>query len=363
MKRVLVALLLTVVSAVSLRADQPLHLGEFQSIRATAVTYDAFIPENYNPATRWPLILIASDDAKLIARFSPAASKYGYVVAQSATADAHAAWADARHRFRANASRSYLILAGTSAASVNFSDLPDVSGLAAINVVPRNLDAPTLFFSFGNLHTSYIELKQLAKMTSEQRRRVGSDTFGGTELAAEAATRIVEWFHLDALDQGIAVVTDDHVASIVSSWTSTAQALESTDPLRAVSMYNAIVANFSAVTAQARQRSNQVASSLAYSRAEYAEGRAVRWEAAQKKRIVETSRSAPATPEAYLKKLDMAAVRAKINGKDGAMKNAAIRVVRYASETAGEQSALAKGARQEFWRAVLMHLHAIEGDE
>jgi ubiquinone/menaquinone biosynthesis C-methylase UbiE len=60
-------------------------------------------------------------------------------------------------------------------------------------------------------------------------------------------------------------------------------------------------------------------------------------------------------------KLEMAAVRSKIAGKDGAMKNAAIRVVRYASEIAGEQAAMATGARQQFWRAVIMQLRAIEG--
>lgn len=351
MKSLLLSSIATLVFSSPLPAQQTIHLGEFQTVKSSDATYDAFVPEDYNPAKRFPFLLIASDDARLIARFQPAASKYGYVVAQAATADAGSVWDDARRRFNVNASRSYLVLAGRNAAKLDFSELPNVAGLATINTVPRNLEAPTIFFSFGVLDTSYVELKQLSRMTSEQRRRVGSDTFDGATLDPAAATRIVEWLHLDALDQGIAVVTDDHVSGIVSNWTSTAQALEATDPLRAVSMYNAIVANFSFVTAQARSRSNQVASSIAYSRAEYAEGRAVRWEAAQKKKVLAGSRHS-ISAGAFFKSVDLKTIRARAEGKEGAMKNAAIRLLRYIAETAAEQESVSEGPRKLIWREI-----------
>lgn len=351
MRSVLFALLFAAAPAV---AGEPLRLGEVQSVRAGAA-YELFLPANYDPAKRWPYIHIAGGDAATLTQFAPAAAKYGYAVTRSNVAATGEVWRDARRRLRIDNSRAYLVLYGHAAEAADVAAIDGVAGVAVVNAVPANIDAPTVFFSIGNHDSRYIEMRQLSQLTREQRRRVGVDHFEGAEITAEAAGRVIEWFHLDALEQGVAVVSADDVQAIVDSWTAAAAQLESSDPLRAVSLYNVIVSSFSAVTSTARTRSSALASSLAYGRAEYAEKRALRWEAAAKERVAKNTARPPRDAAAFLDSINIRDIVGKRTSESAPLRNAAIRVLHYATALA-EQQASAGAGRHDFWRSVVAGL-------
>lgn len=350
---ILVALALILFSAPA--AANVIHVGGVSTFDVKGSEYQVYTPANYQPSKRWPLIALVGRAADLDL-FQPAAAKYGYIVARFDREGAKEGWKDVRKRVSLDNSRAYVVLVGHDAERAALSDLDGAAGLALVNALSSTIDAPTLFFAFGNRDSRYIELKQLSQLTREQRRRIGVDMFDGAEPTGETAARIVEWFHLDALEQGTAEVSADHMQAIVDSWSAAAESLEASDPLRAVSMYNVVVANFSAVTSKARMRANALVSSLAYGRAEYAEKRALNWEAAEKRKLAASIYARDRDPEAYFTRYNFKSIREKLSDRTSAWSNAAARLLRYAAEVADEQAGSSSGERKQFWEGVAQQL-------
>jgi dienelactone hydrolase len=256
-------------------------------------TYALYLPSQYTPERRWPII-IAFDPAARgrlpVERFREAAEEYGYIVVGSNNsrngplepiyAAAEAMWDDSQRRFSVDPARIYMtgFSGGSRAAWRLATETKAVAGVIGCGAGPFPEMDPTgsLPFAYcgviGRLDMNFLEMRDLdvalGKLGLAHRLLIFE---GGHEWPpARSLVEAVEWMELQAMRSGRAPKRDQFVESLVERESSRARDLESAGrPLDAYEAYERLARDLEGlVPAEAvREQADRLGSSEAVRKA------------------------------------------------------------------------------------------------
>lgn len=261
------------------------------AVNDPAQSYALYLPSNYSPARKWPVLYLFDPMARgevAVEAARTAAEKHGFVLACSnnsrngpihdSMAAAQAVWKDTHLRFNLDERRTYAAgLSGGArmAAYVAHSCKICIAGVFANSAgfPPEQPPAKDMSFRFfataGDLDFNLFELEDtdatLHRLDLPHRLRV---FHGGHEWAPpEIWDEALDWFDLEAMKDGRWPRDADFIAAQFRSRSDLAQGLEgSGDVYAAGREYRDLVADFAGLAdvAAATVRRNAILSSSAY---------------------------------------------------------------------------------------------------
>jgi len=223
-------------------------------------TYALYIPSNYTPNRRWPVILgfdAGGRGRRAVERYQAAAEKYGYIVAGSnnsrngpwqVSLDAAAAMAaDVLGRFRAEPQRVYTagMSGGARVAMMLALSSDRIAGVLASSAgFPDEFHETVRFPVFGSMGTNDFNHYEMYALDRNLKSPHRVEMFDGTHewLPVELATNGVEWMEIQAMKGGLRTRDQKEIDEIFAKRTARADAQKrALDKLRELT---SIVADF-----------------------------------------------------------------------------------------------------------------------
>jgi len=314
--------------------------------RSPAVTYACYLPKNYEPSKKWP-ILYVFDPARRGAfgaeLFRDAAETYGWIVVSSNDTDSsadwtpnaraiEAMWADAHHRFAIDEKREYA--SGMSGGAImawalakksrTLAGVIGCSGRLATDGDTNDI-AFDWFGTAGNTDFNYIPTRKIEAKLAEKRAMYRVEIFEGDHSWPPAAMLrdAVEWMELQAMRRGTRPRDPQWIDHLLARDLDSAAVLEREGKsVEAMRRYEAIARSFAALTgteaatthAAELRASDSVKRSLrTEARSEQFESSAVRRMTLAVQQFAGTDDELPAT---LLQELDLPHLRKVAAGSD-----------------------------------------------
>lgn len=270
--RVKGCLLLVAAATASAQTSAPLPVGRVvervESESDPSQTYALYLPTAYDPARRWPVLLVFDPGGRALTSlelFREPAERHGWIVMSSYETRSsdrddpnvkavNAMWPDAHLRFAADPRRIYAagFSAGAHIAWTLATRTGQVAGVIASGgrFIPEILPDKPSFASFaaaGDADFNFAGTRQadafLAKFGAPHRFEV----FDGPHRwpPPELATLAVEWMELQAMRQGLRPRDDGFVEALYRAEIEASRALEADSRLLdALRRYQAITRDF-----------------------------------------------------------------------------------------------------------------------
>lgn len=233
-------------------------------------SYALYLPSQYTPARRWPIIYAFDPFARgkvPVKLYQEAAEKYGYIVAgsnnsrnfslEASSKSADAIWQDTHGRLALDDRQIY---------TTGLSGGARVAGLLALRCGPCKIagviaqaagypatGAPTgkddlhYFFSVGDEDFNWPEIEQIRRQREDQGSSYRVRVFSGSHGWApkEIIDEAVAWVHLKAQQAGIQPQDRNFVDQIFLAIKAEAAAAEKqNDPIAELSAYRTLVSDF-----------------------------------------------------------------------------------------------------------------------
>jgi predicted esterase len=273
-----------------------------------SITYAYYLPSNYDPAKRWPLLYVF-DPAKRgpvgAEIFRDAAETYGWIIVSSNDTDSssdwypnsraiNAMWPDAQRRFSIEKKRIYAT--GMSGGAIMAWSLAKVTkgvvgviGCSGRLADEHDTDDVTFdwFGTAGIADFNYSETRLIESKLAELHKTCRVEIVeGGHRWPPEPTLReAVEWMELQAMRRGIRARDDAFIAKMLERDLGAAAKL---DDLNAMRRYDAIVRTFDGLadTSAARKKADELRTSDSVKRAMREEKRGDEFEKSAKQRMV-----------------------------------------------------------------------------
>ena len=235
----------------STEAPQPGRIERVVCRANAEQSYSLYLPSNYSPARRWPLIAAFDPGARgnvPVEHFKEAAERYGFIVCGSNNSRngpmaptgeaAKAMLGDVAARFAIDDKRVYLTgfsggaRAATTLAVWLSGQIAGVIGCGAglAEGIAPSSSLPFIYYgTVGNEDFNYPEIKQLDRALESASVTHHVDVFdGGHSWApAEVCVRAVEWMELQAMKSGRRARDDSFIDRVFKNAQDAASANES----------------------------------------------------------------------------------------------------------------------------------------
>jgi poly(3-hydroxybutyrate) depolymerase len=226
-----------------------------------AQSYALYLPSNYTPERRWPVLLgfhPAARGRAIVEKYAAAAEQHGYIVAASnnsrngpwaVSAAAVAAMpADVARRFAIDSRRVYVtgMSGGARVAMLVALGNTDIAGVIASSAgfpdsQPKSHVAFAVFMTAGTEDFNYLEMRQIdRKLTSPHHLAIFN---GGHTLPPNAVAReAIEWMELQAMKTSRRPREEAVIDRLLAARREAVSA--AADPTAIVHMLEAITADF-----------------------------------------------------------------------------------------------------------------------
>lgn len=233
-------------------------------------SYALYLPSNYTPAKRWPIIYAFDPVARgkvPVKLYKDVAEKYGYIVAGSnnsrnfafeeSSRGANAMWADTHQRLSLDERQVY---------TTGFSGGARIAGLVAVNCVPckiagviahgagywitgttRPKDSLLYFLAVGDEDFNWSEVVGIRREREETGQAYRVRIFSGPHQWAPAAVveDAVEWIHLKAMQAGAGAKDPAFIDRVFGRIQAEAhEAEQRKDAIEQLSAYRSLVSDF-----------------------------------------------------------------------------------------------------------------------
>ena len=230
-------------------------------------TYSVFLPESYDPARQWPVLVVLDPGGRSVAaagRFIEPAQELGWIVVSSdgTRSDVgmepnrravNALWPEIHERFASDPRRIYLAgFSGTvGVAFLLARETGVVAGIIAaggrfIEEVYAGNKAP-VFAAAGDGDFNFQGMRTVHARMLEEGVPTRFEAFSGRHewMPPEIARHAVEWMELQAMRRGLRARDDELVDRLLAAGLAAASALEAEGRgLEAQRSYRALVADF-----------------------------------------------------------------------------------------------------------------------
>lgn len=241
-------------------ADRPFVTGAFTENVATTLdpeqTYTLYLPSNYSPAKRWPLLLIfdpTQRGTEAATLFRDAAERRGWILMSSNQtrsdefdeadrkrnrAAIRALWAEAHTRFAADERRIYASgWSGGAMFSLQLAARVPLAGVIGcggrlIGDELKNARYPH-FGAAGMTDFNYVPMRQIDEQFAKNGAPHRFESFAGGHqwMPASLAAAAIDWMDIVAMKQGLLVQDDELIDTTLTSGIQRARELEEQNKL------------------------------------------------------------------------------------------------------------------------------------